>query len=63
MTPCEVARIGYGDCVRERMHPGWHRNIHGEEWPKYAEDPGLDAILNGPGYHLPAIELPSRTDA
>lgn len=55
---CPANRIGYGNCARERVHPGWHRNVHGEEWPKHTEDRDLDAALNGPGYRLPAIELP-----
>ena len=54
---CGHTRRAYGACVREPVHPGWHRNVTGEEWPQYTEDRDLDAILNGPGYRLPAIEL------
>ena len=60
---CGHTRTGYGACEKEPIHPGWHRNMTGEEWPKYADDPDLDAILNGPGYRLPAIELTGGSDA
>ena len=57
---CGHTRRAYGACVREPVHPGWHRNVTGEEWPQYTEDRDLDAILNGPSYRTPAIELPGR---
>ena len=57
---CGHTRRAYGACVRKPVHPGWHRNVTGEEWPQYTEDRDLDAILNGPSYRMPAIELPGR---
>ena len=57
---CGHTRRAYGACVRQPAHPGWHRNVTGEEWPQYTEDRDLDAILNGPSYRTPAIELPGR---
>ncbi len=59
---CGAARIGYGPCVREHVHPGWHATATGEEWPQYTQDRDLDAILNGPSYRAPAIELPAGSD-
>ena len=60
---CGQERIGYGACEREPVHPGWHRNMTGEEWPQYAQDRDLDAMLTGPGYRMPAIELTGGSDA
>ena len=60
---CEAARIGYGSCAREHIHPGWHRASSGVEWPQRTVDRDLDAILGGPAYRTPAIELPDGTGA
>ena len=62
-------------CILQPHDGGWHKDSQGNEWPQYAQDPELDAILNGtryqsptgeprPGYQLPpAGVLPAGTDA
>ncbi len=62
MTPagipmCPASRIGYGSCVHTDVHTGWHKGSNGAEWPAYEDDPGLDAILTGDTYRLPALEV------
>ena len=46
--------LGDEPCALPPGHGGWHMDAHGNEWPKFAEDPDLDAILNGPGHQAPA---------
>ena len=46
--------LGDEPCALPPGHGGWHMDARGNEWPKFAEDPDLDAILNGPGHQAPA---------
>ena len=46
--------LGDEPCALPPGHGGWHMDARGNEWPKFAEDPTLDAILNGPGHQAPA---------